>query len=368
MAELRDGRTGPVELAALIILALSLKLFLELPRDMAIHGRTAGWLLILAAGAAAGPGVAALAALARRFPGLTVPEMAGRLWGAPARLAAGVALSLMFVAAAALQGRQLVDPVLTVILPATPAPVLAAGWVAVAAFAAHRGVEALGRAALTVVPWYLGATALVVLGTLPYSDYRLLAPLWGPGLVPLAAAALPKSSHYAELALLGLVIPYLDRGADAGRAGWRALAVAAGLATAAVAQSLMVFPDRASEEATFTFFQVAEVIFLGRFVQRLETLVLLVWGVTATVAGGALLYGAVQGLARGAGMPVWRPLVFPVAGLVYTVTFLPADVPAAVAWSLQVLRRWAWTAAFALPLALALWAHLFGERRQAGAP
>ncbi|MBX6395450.1 MAG: GerAB/ArcD/ProY family transporter [Alicyclobacillaceae bacterium] len=147
---------------------------------------------------------------------------------------------------------------------------------------------------------------------------------------------------------------------------WNAVLVSGVLMVLMVLGYTLAFPPPAGADNPFPFYQMARLVYLGRFVQRLETVFGFLWVMTAAIYMAAGLWGATQSLAQAWDLPVYRPLVFPVAVLVFGIASLPADYPQTTSLTNVYLRSWGWVMLLGMPAALWLGAVLNRRRRKEG--
>ena len=356
-ARIRDGHVGFHEGMALLVLFLSIKLFLVFPQSMAEVGLTAGWMIPLAAAAVATVAFWPTAALLAAFPGRSIVEIAGRLLGPAGALLLGVATSGLLLSLFAIITREFAGALITAILRETPISVVMGVFMGVAVMGAYKGIEPIARTCWLLAPWLMLGVAVDLVLVLPWAKLYGLRPLWGPGPLRLALVALPQSGIMSEVALLGVVAPFLRTRSTPGRLGMASIWLSAALMAWVVATFLIVFPPPTAAETPFPLGQMARLIFLGRFVQRLESIFLFLWTIGGMLGLMAALYGAAVSLAQGLGLPVYRPRVVPLALVAYALAFLPGSLPEAATWELTVLRPASPLVAFALPALLwACWA------------
>jgi len=87
----------------------------------------------------------------------------------------------------------------------------------------------------------------------------------------------------------------------------------------------MIFGPPDAAQQPFPMFTLARLVYLGRFLQRTESLIVMFWFFAAAVRIAMLFHAAAVGIADSLGLPAYRPLIFPLAVLVFSLSLLPED-------------------------------------------
>lgn len=175
---------------------------------------------------------------------------------------------------------------------------------------------------------------------------------------------LQEVSLYSELLVLGVMAPMLRPG-RVGTVGRRGLTGGAVLLTAGWLALELVLPFPSLSRLFFPILDLTRMVELGEFIQRVEAAFVFVWVFTAGMMLSATVMSAALTLADTAELPDCRPLLWPVALLVFTVAFIPFDVWQAANLDSLTLRPWSWPVSFGLPALTLAMAALTGKR---GAP
>lgn len=325
-----EGHIGQREGVILVFTVLSAMLFLQFPQFLVEVGGPAAWQAGLVMTGAALLLILPLGALAQRFPGRGLAEIS--------REAAGSFLGGLFTLLVAawlftstvLTLRNFTETFLIAILPNTPPSVLIVVAVGVAVFASYKGIEAIGRAAQILLPLIAGGALLVLLFNLPRADTSALFPLWGHGLVNTITGGLFYASTVAEVIFL-LAAGYAFRDGATLRTSGLLGTLLFGLSTTlTVAVLVATFGAPTARETPFPLYNLARLIYLGRFLQRTEALIIMFWFFAAAVRLSVLLHATVVSVAGALRLPDYRPLLFPMAVIMSALSLMPEDFLAAL--------------------------------------
>ncbi|WP_018132683.1 GerAB/ArcD/ProY family transporter [Effusibacillus pohliae] len=350
----RTGHLGRFELFALVVIASVADIFLNYPQQLVLYGGSAGWMIPLVSmgfcllvWSAVGP------VLARRKGQVVVP---GRRRGAAlAAVLFGLVLPVVIVLNTASEMRLFIETAITTVLPRSPISFVAVPFLLTVVYYAYKGVEGLSRVSWLLTPWLLlGLAALLVLNA-NWMNPAYLLPIWGSGLPHLLYGGWIFTGLFVNILLLAILASRLRDPADSVKIGfWSTVAV--GLIYSAVTLAFtLVFPPEAGAQVPFPLYQLGRLIYIGRFMQRLEAAFVLIWMAMALIKIAAGVWISTYLIALAFRMPVNRPLVFPVALIVYALAFFPRNLPETMALNTHYVLRWGWVVAIALPLVMLLW-------------
>lgn len=361
-----EGHIGLLEGAVLVYAVLSAKLFVQTPAFLIDVGGPAGWQAALVMTGAGLLLLLPMGALAKRFPGKGLfaisDEVAGPLLGGLFTLYA-----LLWLFVSLVNGvRNFTETYIGTILPNTPPSVLTLAAIACMMYASYRGYESLCRSTQVLLPVILAGIVLVLLFSFPRLQISRLYPFWGHGLLPTVTGGLYYSGMVAEAVIL-LIVGYGFRDAKlVGKAAFFGLAFFGLLTAATVAVLVMIFGAPDAAQQPFPLFNLAQLVYLGRFLQRTEAIIVMFWFFNVAVRLSALFHASVVTLTGMLGLPYYRPLIFPMAVLVFATSLLPEDSLAV----LRLMRDWLTPAGlglFLLPVALLALAMVRGKGGQSHA-
>jgi len=136
-----------------------------------------------------------------------------------------------------------------------------------------------------------------------------------------------------------------------------------GLTAAAVTSSLIgVFGAPDAAQQPFPMFTMARLVYLGRFLQRTESLLVMFWFFAAAVHLSLLFHATAVGVAGSLRLPFYRPLIYPLAVLVASLVLIPEDYMVVVLTDRDWMRPLG-IAIFLIPLLLLMVAAI---RRKGG--
>lgn len=317
-----DGR----QLGAITWIVIFSGLFLPLPRIVAEAASNVGWLSVVGGGAIGMAGVAAIAALASRFPNESFIEVSQKAVG----VILGRLLAFSLVAytcyTTAVLSREFSAMILTPFLDRTPIGIVLGVFFLLASYGTYLGLEAIVRSMQFFIPLVALSLVFLIIMAYPVVDLRRLQPVIGADYGRVLMGALWVASLFAEMVMLLVVAPHLRKKKDAFKS------IAAGFWTAVVllaitaALGIAVYGPEDLARRTFPAVDLARTVGVGEFLQRVDVVFVEVWFVSTIMKVAVMVYAAAASLAQAVGFKDYRPCVLPVGIFVFSLAMIPESL------------------------------------------
>lgn len=348
----------------LMFLMIMATVILFVPAITAQEAGVSAWMVPLLVPTFAGYlAVWAACKLGERFPGLTLVQYVELLLGKLAGKLLGCLYILFLFILNVLVIREFTAFFSITMMPKTPILVLNLTVVLVGGYAALQGIEVIGRMTQFVLPIFILSFLLLISLVIPDIDLGFLQPLFGEGLMPIVKSSVVPASWYGEIGILVLLLPMVNKPEEVKRKGLISLLAVAGFLTVDTLVTQAVFGPEQTASLMFPFYDVAQFIEIGNFVQRMEILIATLWitGIMVKVALFTYLISLV--VSQVCGLKKYRPVVY---GLV-PLQLMAGTYPAITALNLsQILSKyWPSFALFfevVVPLCLLIFAFLRKKR------
>ena len=157
-------------------------------------------------------------------------------------------------------------------------------------------------------------------------DFTNLLPIFGTGPNNIFGKGFFKVSVFGELFILFLLPPFLKNYKNVRSTGYVTIAVSAVLLTAGSLFYILTFQYPFNTEPFLPIYQMARLINLGRFFERIESIFVFIWAMAAFLYLSATFYLLVYVFSKAAGLKYLRPLILPFAVLVFSATFIPQNL------------------------------------------
>ena len=345
------AKIGAKELTALLTMYVVPNAFLSYPSAISHSGMEAAWMEPLLSGVIAMVLFLMVQTLIRRhFKGLDFIEIAKETFGRAFAILVALACAAYLLASTASVMREFEENVITTVLPLTPILMVGLLFILVVWYMAYCGLEGIARTSLILLPILIAGIVAVCLMTVNWWKPYLLLPIWGAGPEAVEAGSLRYSSIFANVLLVCILYPHAKDDKSFRRVGVVSILLSAVLLSGFIAVYHMVFTPQQANHMTFHLYQLARMIFLGRFFQRMEAIFIFLWVTSAVVKMAFTLWATAYLLASAFQWPVYRPILPALALGCFSISMVPTDVMSAVQWEQQYLLGWGWTIVFALPL------------------
>jgi spore germination protein (amino acid permease) len=353
-----DITFGGWEAIALIINAICARIFLNFPREMAEDAGTAGWLEVIYFSILAFGLVYLIASLYARFNRKDLLDIAGLAGGEAGRIITGLLILAPILGFGALILREYTENMKIISLTDSPLGFVMMFFMVAMVAACFLGLEAIVRFSAVAVPILTAGFLFIVLMVAPYYDFTHLLPVLGSGLGSVFGKGFFKVSTYSPLIYLFLIPPFLKDQKSFRRIGLTALGVSALLLLVSSLTYSLVYSYPTSLESFLPVFQLARLINYGRFFQRLESVFVISFAISAMLYLGVILFFVVHVFKKTFKLEYHRPLILPFAVILFSLALLPSNLMTAIDLQTKTYATFTWVIAFILPIVCLLLARL----------
>ncbi|WP_027366156.1 GerAB/ArcD/ProY family transporter [Desulfotruncus alcoholivorax] len=330
---------GASEAITLLFIFISSKVFLTYTVFYYHKGLNASWVIPLITTIAGVVVALLLVALLNRYPGLDLVEIGEELAGPYLNLLFAFFYLALLLLGAGMALRGTSEGVVSGFLTDTPISLVIAFFITGTMVVSYLGLEAVARTARFFVS-VLVVTALVLVAlTIPLWHWDAFFPLLGPGPLKLLLGSLNFTGDFVQIILLGLICHFLP----AGRI--RAIGVGGTLIAGFflflfTTVPILVYDYPPVTELMLPSFELARIINMGRFGQRMEVLFVPLWVFGNMIFLSISYYAAAVVLTRICKLRDYRPFVLAATVLTAVIAFIPQNVIQAAYWSQLYLGRY----------------------------
>jgi len=347
-----EMKIGHREALTLLVTLMSGQVFLSMPRNMALLGDTAGWMIVLLAGIFSLIGYYFLATLLEKYPDQDILQISQFICGKFLGTIIGTVFFLFFLTISSLMLRQFAESFIISILPNTPISVISLFFLFLLIYGTLQGIETLTRVAWFFGPYLLLAFIITIGFSMPYADLELLLPILGKGPLPILKHSALHTSLFSNIILLGIIAPKIREQTKTFRTGLYSLILAIVINTVVTAAVLITFNYTSTSKLVFPIFQLTRLITLGEFIQRVEAIFVFLWFFTAAILMGGMFYGTIISFSHSFGLSNYRPLVFAMAVLIFCISLIPNSMTETVNLDAFIISKYYPLISFGIPLLL----------------
>lgn len=337
---------GRWEAVTLLINLICTKIFLYFIRMTVEDAGTAGWIMTVYISLVALIMYIVLIKLYKKFEGKDILDIAEIAGGKPLKIFAGLIISavLFYLSAAVL--REFSEDMKVVSLPTSPLSYIMIFFIIGVVAGSYLGIEAILRYHAIIVPVIAAGYIVILLGVIPQMDLTNLLPVLGNGSYDIFGKGFFRVSVFGELLVLFLLPPFLGSYKNVRAVGYAAIGFSSVFLIAGSLVYILIFPYPSNLESFLPVYQMARLINLGRFFQRIEAVFVFIWAMAAFIYLTAAFYFMVYTFAKTAGLKYIRPLIFPFAVMVFSAAFIPQNLMTVIKIKTQFFNRTAWFVTF----------------------
>lgn len=319
-----SGRMGIAEGLALAFITSFPQVFLSIPAVFAALAGPAIWAIPIIGGIVSGSFLGIHLFLLNRYQGdlLTLSE---RLLGKPAAVIIGLFFFFVMFGTACLWTRQYAENTLLTALPNVEFQFVILLYAISAILLVGMGIEVVSRATYLLIPFCIVGLVLVFIGLTNQLKPLYIFPLLGSGLPSFVDPILLFVGASVPVTILLILAPSFQNIQTVRAALFLGFGGSIILRSIANGVYIMVFSAAIAAEKTLPFFEMARLVYINRFLQRLEALFILLWVIVGVLGIAACLYGALYIIARLCKLPTVKPLLLPVCLIMANIAAIPPD-------------------------------------------
>lgn len=255
-----------------------------------------------------------------------------------------------FLLSVGIYTREFTDILKIYSLPFTPPSVIIGTLLSVAAAAAFLGLETIARVArLAFYPALLGYLLILIFSSKNFEPSNLL-PIFGYGLDKTVITGILRGSAYDEVIILAVFAGSLQGIGQIKKAGFISLLLSGFIISVGLLCFSLVFEYTSIQEITIVAYVMTRKIEYGVFFQRMDPLFLLQWIITTAIYISILFYTTVSIYCKLFRLQDARPVVIPIAVLVFSIAIFPKDFTSVVTEYVQGIRNYGNITFFIMPV------------------
>lgn len=302
--------------------------------------------------------------LMNRFPGKNLVEIHEAVIGKVAGKIACVILSggLTFSAASVL--REFVEMIKVYNLPDTPPSVISITFIAVIMLLSHKGLESIVRiSCINFYPIIFGLCIILVLA-MPYYNFDYLKPYFGYGLKKTLYVGFLRSSAYQEFMTLTAIVASIHSIKEFRKIGVISIALAGIIFSISFICYVMTFQYTMGKENLSGIFQLSRMIYYNRYFQRIESIFLFTWVISALITVATGFYISIRVYCQCFEIEDHKPIIPAFALLMYVVALTPKSISELFGKNMYYLRQYSGFFVYGMPILLLIISLVFRKKQK----
>ncbi|MBP1992238.1 GerAB/ArcD/ProY family transporter [Paenibacillus eucommiae] len=253
----------------------------------------------------------------RLYPRLNLIEYNTKILGSWIGTAVSLFFLLYFFYNAAALVRVIGDFMVTQIMPETPIDAIHILFLGVIVMGLRLGLETVARAGEIFLPWFVLLFLGLVMFLTPLVDAKQLQPILTEGIKPILRGSLFSATNpYIELVAFLMIFPYVNK-TEKLRKYFVSGALLGGIVLVVmIALSILVLGVDFTSRNMYPSYALAKQISIGRFIERLEAIMAIMWILTLFIKTSVYVYILQLGLAQVLKLKDFRALVLPLAYII----------------------------------------------------
>ncbi len=347
---IKEGKFGYHEAISLLVITITIRVFFTSPAMIAQLVGTTGWYMTIISALMAAFLFSFTYRLLKRFPHQNFMEIYDIVLGNWLGFIGSLILAVYLIFIASVNLREFTEILKVFVLPDSPPSFIMILFLICVVVLSFLGLETLARFAKFMI-YILGAGFLVVV-LLSISNFNIsnLFPILGYGLDKTVTNGIVRSSFYGEVVLIGVLAKSLHGPAEIKRIGNAAILISGIITSVALLAFAFVFPYDDAQEIVSPMYILLAQINLGEFLQRLDPIFVFLWNFGSFIEVTALFYCAILVYSHIFKINDKRPLIFPMAIILFCMTLIPKGLSEVNKGFIQYARIWGWVFFFLPPI------------------
>ncbi|HEX2926506.1 MAG TPA: GerAB/ArcD/ProY family transporter [Ruminiclostridium sp.] len=312
---------GSWEAICLLVNTVFVQGILYYPKDVSGLGGSAGWMIPVVITLIALIYFAIVAGFYRNTGSLDLLEISERSAGRVFKIIIGLlaALFLMFLEASLLG---VFSHTLKIIsLDKSPLPYIMTLFLLGMAAAAYYGIEAVARISAFIVPICITGFILITIGVFPKFNTDNLFPIYGNGINSIINGSAQSLWVFSPLLIFFFMVPFF-KNRNINRVGYLSILLSGLVLIWSTLSFLLTFPYDMAVEKKVPVFQMARLIEVGNYIQRVESIFVLVFSLSTILYIGALFAFITHIIAKTLDLDRPQPIIMPTAVIIYCLALI----------------------------------------------
>ncbi|WP_213421268.1 GerAB/ArcD/ProY family transporter [Bhargavaea massiliensis] len=326
MIQVSDGKIGTREFFSILYGMMAIRVTDSTPNLLHETGLTAAWMMPLISAAVLFVPLMMMLSLLKKGDTDTdllqlLTESTGSILG---RLITFLIFASVF-SSTVLNGRSYGDIVTVMYYPDTALLIVMTLLLGAALYISHRGLEAIGRTALLVVPVFMVTSVILVLGVASQLNFLYLFPIAGAGGWEVIKGGVGYSSFFADIIIVGVLASRVRTFEAFRKASIWGLWVPAFKMALFLAVFVMIFDYPAVRNIAYPYHHLTRMAMIGSLANHVEAFFLALWFIGAAIHFATYLYISAYLLGKLIGYPPYKRLLLPLAGAAVVLGMMPEN-------------------------------------------
>jgi spore germination protein (amino acid permease) len=258
--------------------------------------------------------------------------------------------------------REFVEMIKVYNLPYTPTSLIIFLFLAVSLIISRFGFQTLARiCAICFIPSLVGLGFILLLSSNSF-NLNLLNPIEGHGINTTITYGISRSSAYFEFILPAYMVNALNGYKNYKKAAITGIILSGAVFSISIFCYLSIYGYASGSENISGIFELSRSIYFNRYVQRLESVFLFIWVISSVLTTTASYYTGLLLYCKTFRIKDHKPLLLPLAILVYIIALLPESMQEVTQRNITILRQYSLFVMYLIPIAVLLLAVILRKK------
>lgn len=312
---------GSWEATALIVNLVFAQVMLIFPRDMVKFGGSASWIIPIIITVIALVYFAIAAKLYKNIGSLDLIDISEGIGGRTFKIVVGLFITVFLIFTVSVFLGSFSQTLKIVSLDKSPLEYVGIlFWISMLA-AAYYGIEVVARINAFLVPLIIIGFILITIGVIPSFEINNLFPVLGEGYVSIAEGSIIKLSVFSSFLILFFMVPFFKK-QYLKRVGYSSIIISGLLLIWSTLSFILVFPYEIAADKKIPIYQMARHIEFGNYIQRIESVFVLICSVCALLFLCVLFTFIIYIFSKTLDLKRSKPMILPMAIIVFSLASL----------------------------------------------
>ena len=349
---IREGKFGFAEGVSLLLISNLATIYLVEPSVAVELGKNMAWLMALFTMVVMLLEYWIIISLMKRHQDTTIIEASEQLLGPYLGILCNLLFALYFIVEEAILIRRYGEALLTAALPTTPISVIMVTLTLAAIISCYYGLETIARVSRISITFIFGGIFILFMAVISYVDVTNLYPLWSVNPLKIIAEGQYKLIILSEGLLAAVIFHSFGNWHNFRSVGLLAISVSGIIRTTLIILLILALGVELASEKVLPFYNLSRLVSFGRFFHRAESVFLLTWAMVGFLKLSITLYASTVILARTFRLQDYRPLLWAVSLLCFSISIIPPDVETIGTLNLNYFTVWGLIPTIVLPFLL----------------
>ncbi len=317
---------GSWEAICLLINMIFVQAILHFPKDAAGVGGSAGWIIPIAVTIIAYIYFAIATGFYRQHGNLDLLDISQKAAGRIMKIIVGLLVALLLIILEASLLGEYAHSLKIISLDKSPLSYILIFFMIGMIAAAYYGIEVVARISAFIVPICIIGFILITIGVIPEYNIDNIFPILGKGVDSIINGSSVSLHLVAPMLLIFFLIPYFKR-RNLNRVGYLSITISGLIMFWSTLAFLLTYPYETAVDKKIPLYQMARLIEFGNYIQRVESVFVLVFSLSSILFMGALFTFITHIIAKTLDLDRHQPIVLPTAIIIYSMTFVKKGLP-----------------------------------------